>query len=100
MVWTSYAMFFVMMLVLGFALWMRYEDLDSGVEKNYNWESPTSYMVGAIVVWVIMLLSVIVLMCSYKKVNVAVALIQCGGEFLDDTKDLFCFVLVGKFFFF
>jgi hypothetical protein len=77
---------------------MRYEDLDSGIEGIYNWESPTGYMVGAIVTWSLLLLSIIVLMCSCKKVGVAVALIQCGGEFLDDTKDLFCFVLLGKIF--
>jgi hypothetical protein len=77
---------------------MRYDDLENGIEGIYNWESPTKYMVGAIVVWSILLLSIIVLMCSCKKVGVAVALIQCGGEFLDDTKDLFCFVLLGKVF--
>ena len=58
MVWISYIVFFIGVFVFGVALFMRYTDLKSGVDKEYNWESPTLFLVLAIVAWSIGLLAI------------------------------------------
>lgn len=86
MVYVSYGIFYIGIFVLGCAFFMRYTDLSKN-GNSYSWEDPWAYLILAIVVWVIGLLSIIILCCTCEKIKVAIALLKCGGSFLWDNKD-------------
>ena len=95
MVYTSFVVFFTALFVLGAAFFMRYLDLNKH-GNGKSWETPEAYLILAIVVWVIALISSVILCCTCDKIKVAIALLKCGGTFLWDNKDLFLFLILAN----